>query len=278
MSRLSQDITLGPVALRVSDRARTGDWLERVLGLTRLEQARWGTADGAALVTLREVAGARPMLPRGRLGIYHYALRLPARADLGRFLLHLEAMGEPFGASDHRVSEALYLTDPDGITVEVYADRPRAEWTYQEGEVVATIDPLDRPALVAAAGGEAWAGFPARGDMGHLHFFVGDLAEAERFYVDAIGFEPTTRRLRGALFVAAGGYHHHLGLNVWAAGQPVAGPEDAGLDEWELVLPAPADAEALAIRAREAGVEVAREAGALVLTDPWRLRARVVTR
>ena len=278
MSRLSQDISLGAVALRVSEPARTGEWLERVLGLTRLEQTRWGTREGMTLVKLREVPGARPMPAGGRLGIYHYALRLPTRADLGRFLLHLEAIGEPFGASDHLVSEALYLTDPDGITVEVYADRARSEWTYQGRDIVATIDPLDRPALVATAGSETWAGFPAGGDMGHLHFFVGDLAAAERFYVDALGFEPASRLLRGALFVAAGGYHHHLGLNIWAAGQPVAGPEDAGLDDWELVLPAPPEAEALAARARAAGVEVEREDGALLLTDPWRLRARVVTR
>ena len=278
MSRLSQDISLGAVALRVSKTARTGEWLERVLGLTRLEQTRWGSREGATLVKLREVPGARPMPSGGRLGIYHYALRLPTRADLARFLLHLEAIQEPFGASDHLVSEALYLTDPDGITVEVYADRPRSEWTYQGRDIVAAIDPLDRPALVASAGSERWAGFPAGGDMGHLHFFVGDLAAAERFYVDALGFEPASRLLRGALFVAAGGYHHHLGLNIWAAGQPVAGPEDAGLDDWELVLPAPPEAEALATRARAAGVEVEREEGALLLTDPWRLRARVVTR
>jgi catechol 2,3-dioxygenase len=113
--------------------------------------------------------------------------------------------------------------------------------------------------------------------MGHLHFYVGDLVAAERFYVGALGFEPTSRLLPGALFVAAGGYHHHIGLNVWAAGQPVAGPEDAGLDHWELKLPQAAEAEALAERARAAGVEASRADGALVLTDPWRLRARVVT-
>jgi catechol 2,3-dioxygenase len=278
VSRLSQDITLGEVALRVSSVDRTASWLERVLGLTRLEQSRWGTARGAALVELREVNGARPMSTRGRLGLYHYALRLPTRASLGRFLVHLETIGERAGSSDHLVSEALYLTDPDGLTVEVYADRPRDTWIRRGPDVVATIDPLDRESLIEAAGSEPWRGFPDEGDMGHLHFFIGDLAEAERFYVDALGFEPSSRLLPGALFVAAGGYHHHVGLNIWSAGSPVAGPEDAGLDHWTLVLPSRSDSTELVERLRAANVVVAEKAGALVVTDPWRLNARIVTR
>ena len=218
-------------------------------------------------------------MPRnGRLGLYHYALRLPTRADLGRFLLHLEAMGERMGASDHLVSEAIYLADPDGLTVEVYADRPREKWVRRGADIVATIDPLDRAALVAAAGEGTWSGFPAGGDMGHMHFFVGDLAEAERFYVGTLGFEPTSRGLPRALFVAANGYHHHVGLNTWAAGSPIAGPEDAGLDEWSLALHGREEMEALVARARENGVALEERDGAMLADDPWRIRVRVTAR
>ena len=275
MSRLSQDITLGAAALRVSRVSETGHWLERVIGLTNVGPSRWGSPSGAPLVTLREVPGARPMPRSGRLGLYHYALRLPTRADLGRFLLHLEAIREPWAGSDHLFSEAIYLTDPDGLTVEVYADRPRETWIERDGELIGAIDPLDHDGLVAAAGDAPWSGFPAGGDMGHLHFFVGDLAQAERFYVDGLGFEPRTRMLRGALFVAANGYHHHVGLNVWAAGSPIAGPEDAGLDEWSLELHGREEVDALRTRTRATGIELEERDGVIFATDPWRIRVRL---
>lgn len=278
MSRLSKDITLGAAALRVSDLSATGHWLERVLGLTNLGRSRWGSPAGAPLVTLREVPGARPMPRNGRLGLYHYALRLPTRTDLACFLLHLEAIREPWAGSDHLFSEALYLTDPDGLTVEVYADRPRETWIERDGELIGAIDPLDRDGLIVTAGDTKWSGFPAGGDMGHVHFFVGDLAAAERFYVDGLGFEPRTRMLRGALFVAANGYHHHVGLNVWAAGAPVAGPEDAGLDEWSLELHDRDEREALIARARATGIALEEQDGALFATDPWRIRVRLSKR
>ena len=278
MSELSKDIALGPVGLRVADVARSGAWLERVLGLTSSEQSSWGGPDATPLVRLREVPDARRVPRGGRPGLYHYALLLPGAAQLGRFLLHLEAIGERWSASDHLVSEAIYLVDPDGITVEVYADRPRETWAWRGRELAMAVDPLDRARLVAAAGQERWHGLPAGTRMGHLHFFVGDLVEAERFYVRGLGFEPSTRLLPGALFVAAGGYHHHLGLNVWAAGRPVAGPADAGLDEWSLVLPERAELASLVERARAARMEVQGEADALVATDPWALRVRVTVR
>jgi catechol 2,3-dioxygenase len=218
-------------------------------------------------------------MPRsGRLGLYHYALRLPARADLGQFLLHLEAIGEPWAGSDHLFSEALYLTDPDGITVEVYADRARETWTRRGPDLISAIDPLDRGALVAAAADARWSGFPAGGDMGHLHFFVGDLSEAERFYVAGLGFEPSTRLLPGALFVAANGYHHHVGLNVWAAGSPIAGPGDAGLDEWALELHSREALAALVASARATGIEPEEREGATLATDPWGIRVRLTAR
>ncbi len=275
MSQLPVNSRLDYVALRVGSVTRTGNWLEDVLGLWPLGRNQWGTPSGLPLVALREVPGAGPMPRTGRPGLYHYALLLPTPGDLGRFLLHLEALGEPWAAADHLFSEALYLNDPDGITVVVYAARPREGWIRRGADLGGAVDPLDRETLVAAAGATPWSGIPAGSSMGHLHFYVGDLVEAERFYVSALGFEVSTRIFPGALFVAAGGYHHHVGVNVWAAGRPAAGPGDAGLDEWRLVLPDAASRAELSERAKAAGVELATDTGDLVATDTWGLRVRV---
>jgi catechol 2,3-dioxygenase len=276
---LPEDVSLGAVRLRVADRARAGAWLERVLGLTALapqgERSRHGTPSGRALVELRGQPGLRHVPRRGLLGLYHYALLLPTRADLGRFLVHLGDIGEPFGASDHLFSEAIYLTDPDGITVEVYADRPRASWIYEGADIVGALDPLDAEGLTRAAGGSRWQGIPEGARMGHVHFYVGDLAAAERFYVGGLGFTPSTRAFPGALFVAAGGYHHHVGLNVWAAHQPVASEQDSGLDAWSLVIPAAAERTAAAERMTALGATLAEDGAALTTSDAWGIRVRI---
>ena len=277
---LPDDISLGPVHLRVSDAARTGAWLERVLGLSALPagdgRARYGTAAGRSLVELIERRGASAVPERGRIGLYHYAVLLPSRADLGRFLRHLAEDGERFGASDHLFSEAIYLTDPDGITVEVYADRPRDTWIHRDGQVVGTIDPLDSAAVLRAAGDTTWQGAPAGTVMGHLHFYARDLGVARRFHMDGLGFGLATALFPGALFVSAGGYHHHVGLNVWAAGQPVATEADAGLDSWTLVVPHAADREALADRLTAIGVHLDHHGQGLEARDPWGIRVRVI--
>src|SRR5262249_49867426 len=154
----------------------------------------------------------------GRPGLYHYALLLPDRAHLGRFLIHLGESGVAHADADHRVSEAIYLTDPDGITVEVYADRPRAEWRQRGDELLSAPLPLAHASLAEPAGAARWPGAPDGTRRGHVHHYVGDLDAAERFYADAgLGFAVRARAFRGARFVAAGGYHHHVGLNTWAA-------------------------------------------------------------
>ena len=276
---LPEDLRLGPVRLRVADRRRGGEWLASVLGLSALGEsggrAVWGGPDRVPLVELREHAGARPVPEGGRPGIYHYALLLPGRAELGGFVDHLDREGIRFGSSDHLVSEAIYLRDPDGITVEVYADRPRAAWTRRDGELAMALDPIDRASLHEAGAAAPWRGLPAGTRMGHVHLHVGDLAAAERFYVDGLGFAVMARALRGALFVSAAGYHHHVGLNVWAASRPPAGPDDAGLDEWTMSIPEAAARDALARRLVSGGARVERSNGSLVATDPWGITVRV---
>jgi catechol 2,3-dioxygenase len=267
---------LGPVTLRVVDPGRTADWYASVLGLEarpRGADLELAAVGGPTLLRLRTAPGMRPVPRAGLLGLYHHALLLPSRADLGRFLAHLRAIRQPFASSDHHFSEALYLEDPDGLTLEVYADRPRSEWTWHQGELVAAVDPLDTTDLLEASAGTVWRGAPAGTQVGHLHFFVGDLATAARFHVEGLGFEVMTRSLPGALFVARDGYHHHVGLNVWAAGRPTAGSLDAGLEEWTLL---DAEPTTLATRLAALGFEHEATAQGLVLTDPWGMRVRVM--
>jgi catechol 2,3-dioxygenase len=267
---------IGGVALRVADLERSLDYYRNVLGFVALDGgtaarvARLGAAGGATpILELREHQGARPVPRRGRIGLYHVALLLPSRGDLGRFLDHVMARDERLGASDHGVSEALYLTDPDGITIEVYRDRPRSEWPTQEGHVWMGNEPLDGDGVLRSGGGTPFEGLPEGTTVGHVHFYVEDLEKARAFYVDALGFDVTFDGYPGALFVASGGYHHHVGLNTWALGSPIAGPDDAGIGHWELVLPDAQAVGATAARARAAGYDVSADDAVVRARDPW---------
>jgi catechol 2,3-dioxygenase len=229
------------------------------------------------MLELREKPGVRRVPPRGLIGLYHFAILLPERADLGRFIAHAANAGARFAAADHLFSEALYLTDPDGLQVEVYRDRPRHEWTYRDGEIVGDTLPLDFNPIVAAAAGTTWTGLPAGTVIGHVHLYVRDLVQARAFYVSALGFAPTLTSFPGALFVAAGDYHHHVGLNTWAAAAPQATDDDARMLVWDLVLPDLMHVAAAAARLRETGHEVTSEGDAFVARDPWDIAVRLTT-
>jgi catechol 2,3-dioxygenase len=272
--RMPATLQLGQVSLQVSDMARSLEYYQRVLGLrvvrrSGAEATLAAHGDDTPLVVLRERPGVQPVPRRGLLGLYHFAILLPDRAALGRFIAHLAQLGERAGASDHLVSEALYLRDPDGLGIEVYADRPRSGWRAVDGQIVMATEPLDLAAVVAEARGESWTGMPAGTRMGHVHLHVGDIEEASRFYHEALGLDRMVWSYPGALFLAAGGYHHHLGLNTWAGpGARPAGEVDARLLEWRISLPA-----SHAIRARasleSAGREVTPTADGFRVTDPW---------
>ncbi|MFL5541791.1 MAG: VOC family protein [Longimicrobiaceae bacterium] len=272
--RLPADIRLGRVRLQVADLERSLAWYERVLGLRVLRRSGADAAlgahgDDAVLVELHEKAGAAPVPRRGRLGLYHFAILLPDRAALGRFVAHLAEIGERAGASDHRVSEALYLNDPDGLGIEVYADRPRSSWQVVDGQIAMSTDPLDLADVVRAAGGEPWTGMPAGTKIGHVHLHVGDLGRAAAFYHQGLGLDQVVWSYPGALFLSAGGYHHHLGLNTWAAGAAPAGDDDARLLEWEIVVPSAEDAEAALESLSDSVVEDG------VARDPWGTALRI---
>jgi catechol 2,3-dioxygenase len=281
--RLPDEVRLGPVRLQVADLDRSLEWYQRVLGARLVrrgeETATLGTEGGAPLIELRERAGARPVPRRGRLGLYHFAVLLPDRAALGRFLRHLGELGERAGMADHLVSEAVYLTDPDGLGIEVYADRPRGQWRYEAGELQMATIPLNVQDLVAASGSERWSGMPNGTTIGHVHLHVGDLDQATRFYHEALGFDKVVWSYPGALFLSAGGYHHHLGTNTWAAGTSAAGDDDARLVEWELVLPDAASVSAAGASVEAAGGTIERSAdGSILARDPWGTAVRLVSR
>jgi catechol 2,3-dioxygenase len=281
--RLPAGIHLGPVRLQVADLDRSIGYYGRVLGLRATERDGAGATlavqgDDTPLVELRELRGATPVPRRGRLGLYHFALLLPDRASLGRFVAHLRALGEYAGSADHLVSEALYLTDPDGLGIEVYADRPRSSWRMQDRALAMAIDPLDLEDLVRAAGGQPWSGAPPGTRMGHIHLHVGDLETAGAFYHAGLGFDRIVLNVPGALFMSAGGYHHHLGTNIWAAGAPVAAEKDARLLEWRVQLPHRADVEAAARSLTASGYQVRQDSGDAVAADPWGTAVRLAAR
>lgn len=270
---------LGPVRLQVADLDRSVAYYESVLGF-RVASRGGASAHLAAhgddrpLVALVERPGVRPVGARARQGLFHVAYLLPSRADLGRFLRHLAALGIRPGMSDHLVSEAVYLADPDGLGIEVYADRPRESWAVHDGEIGMATEPLDVRAVVEAGGDAPWTGMPAGTVVGHVHLHVGDLAAAEAFYHRALGLAPTVRGYPGALFLSAGGYHHHLGLNTWAGSAPPPSGDDARLLDWTIVLPTEADVQAAADRLEAAGHAVAPDGRA---TDPWGTALRLTT-
>lgn len=261
---------MGRVALTVNDIATVGDYYEKAIGLARLsrdgETATYGAGD-RVLLELRADRAARRRSAR-EAGLFHTAFLLPARADLGRYTRFLAENRIPVvGASDHAVSEAIYLTDPEGNGIEVYADRPAADWQWKDGSVHMVTEALDVAGLVATAGDSPWQGAPDGSVVGHVHLQVGALPPAEAFYHGLLGLDITTH-YPGATFYSAEGYHHHVATNLWNSRG--AGKRDfpsTGLTEMEILLD---PARAAAIRARLPDGPAAGVDGAgLTLEDPW---------
>jgi catechol 2,3-dioxygenase len=280
VDRLPDATHVGVVRLQVADLQRSLAYYRKVLGLDLLgragDVAQLGTReDERLLVELHERPGARPSPQHGRLGLYHFAILLPDRAALGRFITHLASTGERAGASDHLVSEALYLRDPDGLGIEVYADRPRDSWQRRDGEIRMDTTPLDLEDLVRAANGVPWTGMPVDTVIGHVHLHVGDLEVGGRFFADTLGLERVVWSYPSALFMSAGGYHHHLGINTWAGpSAPRPTEADARLLEWTLVLPSAEDVQAASAAIAAAGHEVSDGR----VDDPWGTTLRLTAR
>jgi catechol 2,3-dioxygenase len=271
--RIHPQASLGAIHLRTAGLDRMRAFYLEVLGLAILEQSpdriRLGPSGGRILLELQEdpEAGA-PGEPTA--GLYHYAILLPGRADLARMLRHFTKTGQRLqGAADHLVSEALYLTDPEGNGIEVYADRPRSTWPGQGDRLRMSTVPLDVDSLIAEPGAHRpLDGMPQGARVGHIHLQVGDLAEAERFYKENLGFELTTRGPQAA-FLSAGGYHHHIGLNTWAGeGLPRHRSGQRGLERFTVALPSAEELESLLDHLSEEGHDPARSEGGWLLRDP----------
>jgi catechol 2,3-dioxygenase len=263
---------LGHVHLRVADLDRSLEFYEQVLGFRvhrREEDNVYLGVGGEDLLVLTESPGAKPR-PRNTTGLYHFAILLPDRTSLARSLRRLVEKDYPlWGASDHLVSEALYLDDPDGNGIEIYRDRPRGEWRWREGQVEMDTRRLDLGGLLAEPGSERpWEGLPTGTSIGHVHLHVRDLDEAKRFYHGTLGFDVMTRYGNQALFVSAGGYHHHVGLNTWA-GAGAAPPPDGsvGLRYFAVRLPEASELERVVRRLREDGVTFEERPGSILLRD-----------
>lgn len=275
--RIAAGTRMGTVRLTVSDLSRSCAFYEESLGLrghpTADDDIALGVGDGRTLIELREDRSA-PRRDSRATGLFHLAVLLPSRLDLAHALRRLAGSGWALdGASDHLVSEALYLSDPDGNGIEIYRDRPREEWKQGEiGPEMATL-PLDLRGLAdelqAATGPQPQP--PRQTMIGHVHLRVSELRETERFYAELLGFAVTVRGYPGALFVAAGGYHHHLGLNTWhSAGSAPPPPGSLGLRSYEILLPDQDELQRVTARLADAGIvsEPDAERGGRRVRDP----------
>ncbi|WP_370437738.1 VOC family protein [Microvirga sp. TS319] len=269
---------IGTVALTVRDLDTVSRFYREVIGLTPIETgtglARLGVGE-TALLELRHDPAAPLASPRAA-GLFHIAFLVPNRTDLAQWLLHAAERRVPLqGASDHLVSEAIYLADPEGNGIEVYWDRPSETWSWRDGMVEMATLALDLNGLVAPVKTRDWAGLPIGSLIGHVHLQVGALDASDRFYADLLGFEVMTR-YPGATFLGSGGYHHHIGTNIWnSRGAPVRSEPTTGLADVEIVAE-PGTLETLRSRLSP---EQASEAGpmGLPLRDPWGTSITVVT-
>jgi catechol 2,3-dioxygenase len=266
---------IGTVRLTVADLDRSRSFYEQALGLQPSELDDGGLALGRAgepaLIELRGDTSAPP-LNRHATGLYHLAVLVPTRLDLALALARLAEARWPLdGASDHLVSEALYLSDPDGNGIEIYRDRPRDQWQRSAGGLEMATLPLDLSHLLGELTGTSspQATVSAATRIGHVHLQVADLSQAEAFYHGLLGFDVMVRGYPGALFVSAGGYHHHIGLNTWhSAGASAPAPGTIGLRSFEVELPNAEKLDQLLGRVRESGRKIEPAAGGGVVRDP----------
>jgi catechol 2,3-dioxygenase len=267
---------VGQLSLTISDLDRSLEFYTSAIGfqlLGRTDTSAILGAGGKPLLSLEERKGADawPRGGRGYTGLYHFAILLPSRADLGAWVAHWLDMGYPIGQGDHGVSEALYLEDPDMHGIEIYRDRPRAEWPRQNGQIMMGTGTVDIRGMIEEARqkGVRFNRLPPGTTLGHMHLQVGDIPEAEKFYCDVLGFD-IVASMPSALFVSAGGYHHHIGMNTWhsqSAGRP---PDDSvKLNLFTVELPNDDAREEVLKRLDQAQVSYARVSNDVVLDDPW---------
>lgn len=264
---------VGQVNLKVADINRSISFYQQVIGFQILEQSKRKavlTANGKTpLLSIEQPDNVIPKQPR-TTGLYHFALLLPTRSDLARIIEHFSKNGYPLqGASDHLVSEALYLADPDGNGIEIYFDRPSSNWDWSNGEVMMTTERLDIESILAESNGEQWIGLPSDTLMGHIHLHVADLQKTEDFYCKGLGFDLVNRYGQQALFISTGGYHHHIGLNTWnGVGAPAPSENSVGLISFSLVFPSEEARKITLEHLNQIGAIIIHESSAYFTIDP----------
>ncbi|WNF22269.1 VOC family protein [Mesobacillus jeotgali] len=273
---------VGQVNLKVENLERSLAFYQEVIGFKVYEKTATSaqlTADGKTV--LLSIEQPSDMIPKkGRTtGLYHFALLLPDRADLAKILKHLLQIRYPLqGASDHLVSEALYLADPDGNGIEIYTDRPASKWEWNQQQVVMVTEALDAESLLAEDTGGTWNGLPAGTVMGHIHLHVAELTKTEEFYTKGLGFEVVSRYGPQALFISSGKYHHHIGLNTWnGVGAPNPPANSVGLQSYTLVLADEVKLKETVARLNDLGAHMAKEKGTFITEDPSGNRIMLVT-
>ncbi|MFJ7664026.1 VOC family protein [Lysinibacillus sp. NPDC097162] len=259
------------VEIKVSDLQRSLTYYKEIIGFKVLQQESNRatlTADGkTALLTIVQPESVEQKT-RTTSGLYHFALLLPTRRDLANIITHFRQSSVYFGASDHDVSEALYLRDPDENGIEIYVDRPENDWTWQNDQVHMVTEPLNIPGILVEANG-SWEGLPANTVMGHIHLSVSNLAAAEEFYTKGLGFDIVTRYGEQALFISTGRYHHHIGLNTWySEGAPKLGDNQIGLKSYSLRLDNEVQANKIKANLRQIGASVIDINGGFQTVDP----------
>jgi catechol 2,3-dioxygenase len=270
-------LRIGAVGLKARDLSRLTDFYSNAIGLNVIDRdtktARLG-AGGVTLLELEAAPGATPDDPR-TAGLFHTAFLQPTRQDLARWLVHAARNRVQLtGASDHLVSEAIYLDDPEGNGIEVYRDRTPEEWRWSGGRIQMATDRLDLDDLAADSGNAAYAGAPGGLRVGHIHLRVGDLAATQTFYCDTVGLDPTAGR-GGALFMSSGRYHHHVGSNVWqSAGAGMRDDERAGLSWFAFEAADAAQRDTVIQRLKAANAPLSEGANAAETRDPFGTRVR----
>jgi catechol 2,3-dioxygenase len=263
---------VGQVNLKVQNLERSLAFYREVIGFKVLEQTERTanlTADGkTVLLSIQQLNNIVPNQGK-TTGLYHYALLLPKRSNLAEIVQHFRGIGLRFGSSDHLVSEALYLSDPDGNGIEIYIDRDPSEWEWGNGDVVMAVDPLNFADLLAGGEQRPWKGLPASTVMGHIHLHVSELVKTEEFYSKGLGFEVVNRYGAQALFISDGKYHHHIGLNTWnGLGAPAPSPNSVGLESFTLMLPNEEKKNKIIAQLKNIGASVIEDNGSTVATDP----------
>jgi len=260
------------VHLKVKDIHRSLSFYEHIIGFKTLSHQgslATLTADGKnPLLTIEQLKEVEEKTER-TAGMYHFALLLPSRADLARILYHLIQTGQQLGAADHHVSEALYLSDPDGNGIEAYVDRPAESWVWNDEKVYMTTEELEADDLLAERHNTKWTGLPTDTIMGHIHLHVADLKQTEEFYTKGLGFKSVNRYGRQALFVSSGNYHHHIGLNTWnGEGVPKPKVNQVGMKYFTLVCPDELKRESTLKQLKEINAYVYKEDGKYFVEDP----------